>query len=337
MTDIKDKIAKLLALAGNNSSENEAQAALLRARKLMAEYKLRPEECQKTETAKVVQSLSGISVTARKYSWAANLSAVIAEHYCCIAYRCHVKGKQMQDIGFVGLEDDFEVCVRIFRYAFDCVKQTSDEIFAENASYYPADIRRKNAEAYGYAFCNGLQEAFDAQKEEHQEWGLVMMVPQAVKDTEIGKTKPKPYGSARRAFDGSSLEARVRGHEDGRKFDPATRLAQANSPLTIEGAKLTRKWCAEIVQDCDGRYYANLTINGELVKGLPEYVDYGTLREAISAKTGIVIPLQNHLPRQYWVKIGRKKYAYIDATRQREDCRVTLEEINNGWKPDFSF
>ena len=43
MADYKDKIAKLLALAGNNSSPEEAKAALLKARKLMAEHKLRPE------------------------------------------------------------------------------------------------------------------------------------------------------------------------------------------------------------------------------------------------------------------------------------------------------
>ena len=42
--DVKDKIAKLLALAGNNPSQEEAKAALLRARELMAEHKLRPEE-----------------------------------------------------------------------------------------------------------------------------------------------------------------------------------------------------------------------------------------------------------------------------------------------------
>ena len=46
MNNIKDKIAKLLALA-ESPNENEAQAALLKARELMAQHKLRPEECQK--------------------------------------------------------------------------------------------------------------------------------------------------------------------------------------------------------------------------------------------------------------------------------------------------
>ena len=38
-TNIKDKIAKLLALA-ESPNENEARAALLKARELMAEHKL---------------------------------------------------------------------------------------------------------------------------------------------------------------------------------------------------------------------------------------------------------------------------------------------------------
>ena len=43
MSDVKDKIAKLLALA-ESPNENEAKAALLKARELMAQHKLRPEE-----------------------------------------------------------------------------------------------------------------------------------------------------------------------------------------------------------------------------------------------------------------------------------------------------
>ena len=108
MADIKDRIAKLLALDGNNPSDGEAKAALLRARELMAKHKLRPEECQKAETAKVVESLVGVSVTGRKYAWAVALSGIIGKHYCCVAYRRHQKGTQTQRIGFVGLEDDFE-------------------------------------------------------------------------------------------------------------------------------------------------------------------------------------------------------------------------------------
>lgn len=59
MTDTKkakiaDKIQKLLALAGNNPSEEEAQAALLKAQELMAEYII-------SEVTSQVRKKSGMS------------------------------------------------------------------------------------------------------------------------------------------------------------------------------------------------------------------------------------------------------------------------------------
>ena len=60
---IREKIAHLLALA-ESPEPAEAKAALLRARELMAKYKLRPEECVEEKNAKVVRELVGVSCTA---------------------------------------------------------------------------------------------------------------------------------------------------------------------------------------------------------------------------------------------------------------------------------
>lgn len=84
--NIKDKIAKLLALA-ESPNENEAKAALLKARELMAEHKLRPEDVKKAKKEKVIRKVLDITCTAMTNPWAASLSAVVAEHYCCRAYR----------------------------------------------------------------------------------------------------------------------------------------------------------------------------------------------------------------------------------------------------------
>lgn len=92
------------------------------------------------------------------------------------------------------------------------------------------------------------------------------------------------------------------------------------------------KWFLEVVQDFDGSYYANMTINGARVMNLPENVDYNTLRDAIKKETGIEILKHKDMK---FKQMGRKKYAYIDNTQERNDCRVTLDEIINGWRPDF--
>lgn len=92
------------------------------------------------------------------------------------------------------------------------------------------------------------------------------------------------------------------------------------------------KWTCEIVRD-SGKYYANLCYGGELIKGLPEYVDYKTLSQAIRLKTGVCILKAKDM---IFEKCGRKEYAMIDNTQPRNDCRVRISEILDGYKPDFS-
>jgi hypothetical protein len=53
------------------------------------------------------------------------------------------------------------------------------------------------------------------------------------------------------------------------------------------------RWVCTIIKDSNGTYYADMYINGDMVKGLPEYSDYKTLKEAIKNKTGITI--LNHI------------------------------------------
>ena len=60
--NIKEKIAKLLALA-ESPNENEAKAALLKARALMAQHKLRPEECTGKKEKVVTKVLADIKCT----------------------------------------------------------------------------------------------------------------------------------------------------------------------------------------------------------------------------------------------------------------------------------
>ena len=231
---VKDRIAKLLALAGNNSSEEEARAAILKARSLMAEFKLRPDDCEQIAKQKVVRELVGISVTGKKYAWAVTLSAVIAARYCCRAYRSHRKGAMTQRIGFVGLEDDFTICSRIFAYAFDCVTTVSESIFNADRDMYTSSYRRKLAEAYGWAFVHGLNYAFEQQDKQHQEWGLVMTVPQVVNDVTFDSKKPSSWGNDK-SQGMAHLAVVQRGFEDGKNFDPASRISRSEAPLSLAG------------------------------------------------------------------------------------------------------
>lgn len=224
--DIKDKIAKLLALA-DSPSEGEAKAALLKARELMARHKLRPEDVKKAENVRVVKEHVGVSCTGMTDPWAISLSAIIAEHYCCKAYRTNQAGKKSKLIGFVGLEDDFAICKRVYLYAIDCIKATCKEISAENKGISKTLIRQM-CNAYGWGFCSGLKSAFAEQNQQHQEWGLVLVTPKQVMDVMNDMGKPKSFGRPDWADDWKKDHGR-RGYQDGREFDPETRLSDGKA------------------------------------------------------------------------------------------------------------
>ena len=231
--DIRDKIAKLLALA-DSPSEAEARATLLKARELMAKHKLRPEEIKKAENVKVIKETIGVSCTGMTDPWMANLAAVIAGHYCCCSYRQTFKGKKTKHIGLVGLEDDFAICKTVVLYAIDCIQSAKKEIAAENKGPQKSDIR-KMCNAYGWGFVYGLQQAFKEQDQEHQEWGLVLVVPQRVTDVMNRMGKPSSFGHADFSSDWQKHYG-SRGYDDGRKFDPTTRLESSKSAAICAGS-----------------------------------------------------------------------------------------------------
>ena len=180
-TDYKDKIRKLLALA-ESPVEAEAKAALLKARQLMAEHKLTEAELKEVEKQAVKDVRTDITCSKRRDPWIINLSAVIGENYCCKGYRHHRYGEQTQYIGFIGLEDDVEICVAIFKYAVDCIRAGVKRIKKENEGYY-SNYVKSLCDSYGYGFCYGISEAFSKQQEENKsEWGLVLVMPKEVKE-----------------------------------------------------------------------------------------------------------------------------------------------------------
>lgn len=229
VSTIQDKIAKLLALAESPEPE-EAKTALLRARELMAKHKLRPEECVKAGDAKVIREELGVTCTAMTNPWACSPAAVIAEHYCCQAYRTHAPGRKIVTVGLVGLEGDFEIAKRIFLYAYDCVTAA----IKQEITYDPKAERgtyREKCNAYGWGFVSGVSEAFREQEEEHKDWGLVLVVPQAVTDSMADMGKKTTFGKVKN----NHADYGAAGYAAGRKFDPTHRLAGEPERAAIGG------------------------------------------------------------------------------------------------------
>ena len=79
-------------------------------------------------------------------------------------------------------------------------------------------------DSYGLGFASGLKDAFERQKEEHQEWGLVMVIPKEVTDIREGLKTLKFRSSAEDRVLDSEFE---RGKTDGANFRMDRRLKEA--------------------------------------------------------------------------------------------------------------
>ncbi len=226
--DYKEKIRKLLSLA-ESPNEHEARAALLKARQLMAEHKLCEADLRDVEKAKVRKELTDLTCSKRRDSWMVTLSAVIAENYCCQAYRERAIGKQTVTIGFIGLEDDYEICETVFRYAVDCVRSRNKEYRKQHDRIYTGRYIRRVCEAYGKGFSSGVNSMYERQNEKNKEWGLVLAVPQEVLDESRGMKRrafEKPFDVDEAGL--AEISAEIAGRHDGEEFDPARRIGECS-------------------------------------------------------------------------------------------------------------
>lgn len=220
--DYKEKIKKLLSLA-ESPNEHEAKAALLKARQLMAEHKLTEAECVYIEKQEVKDIHTGITCSKRREPWIINLSVIIGENYCCQSYRRQDKGKQTNEVCFIGFEEDVDICVAIFRYAIDCIRAQNKQIKKENDCYYTSYVKRL-CDSYGYGFTIGVYEAFKRQEQENESgWGLVLSIPQEVKEATADFRRKDFKSRAQEQIEGDMY---YKGLQEGKEFDPQKRISE---------------------------------------------------------------------------------------------------------------
>ena len=220
----KAKIKKLLALA-ESPVEAEAQAALLKARELMAKHKLSERDLKEADEQEVKDVELEITCSKRRDPWIMNLAGVIAENYCCKGYRRRSPGSQTYRMGFIGFEDDVEICTAIFKYAVDCVLEKTKEIKkAYKRDGLRADYIRKVCDSYGYGFVSGTNKAFKKQQEENQQkWGLVLVIPREVQEASA-HWRNHEFKARTAQIENLHRSAFNTGFTDGKRFDPKHRL-----------------------------------------------------------------------------------------------------------------
>lgn len=177
--DIRDKIRKLLSLA-TSPNENEARSALLKARELMAKNKLTEEDFKDKRNSELVHLISEEVkwTTDSGNIWMAELCQVIAENYLCTTAWRTQKGSRTHTAVITGLEDDARVCLSATEYAVGFVLGQIKLMQRRLKTSDPRSV----ATSYATGFILGLKAAFEEQKDDHPEWGLVMVEPQEVSE-----------------------------------------------------------------------------------------------------------------------------------------------------------
>jgi hypothetical protein len=121
-----DRVRKLMALAGNNPNEAEAQAAANKAAALLAEYNLTLADVEAKEGDEFVieQDLMTSS-----YPWRRQIANAVAHLYFCrYFYQPVKKGKSKYDIHcFAGAPHNVQVAKMMFDYLHRAVDRLANE------------------------------------------------------------------------------------------------------------------------------------------------------------------------------------------------------------------
>ena len=176
MNQILDRISKALRLGKDNNNENEAQAAILAAQRLMAKYKISEEEINdfldenEKQENEVIEEKADTETNNDK--WKRNLMITIAKNFRCDVY--YHGGKLV----IVGAKEDILISKRVYLYAKQAILNSFKDFFRENYNIYMVSntIRNKCKREYAFGFTKGLKEKFEEQKA-NSELALVVVNP----------------------------------------------------------------------------------------------------------------------------------------------------------------
>lgn len=214
--NIKEKIKKLLALSAS-PNENEAKAALLKAKELMAKHKMTEDDFVNKESKLTNLECDVKWTTDSGDIWVNTLCAMLCENYLCTASWTTPYKTRTHILVITGLEEDVELCKTVVEYAVGFVRGAIKEL--QKKSKNP----KTTAKCYAEGFILGLELAFEEQKEEHQEWGLVMVKPKEVEDYEKNLKTRQVRAKVNNGFDPLAY---LRGQNDGMQFNAKRLLTE---------------------------------------------------------------------------------------------------------------
>lgn len=219
----KDKIKKLLALAGS-ANDHEAQAALLAARRLMAQYKLSEKDLPDRNATLNQVIYDEDTFTGIRNAWFPVLARVIAEHHCCGTFQRGCLKSQVQNIGFAGLDNDPVIAKTMFSYACDHILHWGKNIKAELGCGRQANaLVKEYVWNYAIGFAEGLEQQYREQNKQGDP-GMELMVVVPVEVTDW-KSQLSTRSLRKEKHEYHPFVQR-RGYDAGYGFKPTRRLRE---------------------------------------------------------------------------------------------------------------
>lgn len=201
--EIINKIKRLLALGDKtkNSSEAEAESAMLKAHELMAKYDISVELSAEEEIVYSEQFCE----TKWNMAFRKPLATIIAKNFRCETYLSGRSGP----IVFFGHESDVTIAKNVFEFAYSFAMSQGNKQY--NKNYQLGKITKGVFNSYVTGFISGLQKKLGEQSKE-----LMVITPPDVteKFKEMSANfKTASHGMRATGFD---AEAYIKGQEDGR-------------------------------------------------------------------------------------------------------------------------
>ena len=195
------RIEKLLALAGNNPNEKEAEAALLKAQKLMADYGIEQSQL----TGEKITYATAIS-KAKGYGYFSTLASIIGKSFSCKVIIIDSK------CSFFGRTEYTQAALTAFNFAYKIMKKNARRICRENG--FSSTHQSGAAQVYN-SYYSGFVAGIKAKLDEQCK-ALMIVVPKDVEDN-FGKAFPnlrimKRHGTTA----GTNYDAYKSGFNDGR-------------------------------------------------------------------------------------------------------------------------
>lgn len=210
MEKILSKIKNLLDLANNNSNENEAIAAALKAQELMAKYNIELDQLEdKKETREIVKEVYRQSGKHEMGKWKIGLAAIIAQNFRCKTY---LIGRS-SNVVFYGYKEDAKIALQVFTYLYEIGNKFAVRYY--NKCKKEGKETRGVMNTYLVGFRDGVAEVL-----EKQCTALMIVTPKEVTESYEEMTKDWKFVKPTLRLSGDT-SAYSNGKSDGRDMATA--------------------------------------------------------------------------------------------------------------------